>query len=109
MARTHQFARIAAFPRGDGELQQVNVQNTHIVCVTQRHREVCQRATCCLLLVYLTSTDDLIDFNVKGWRLKIIVCRTSPQVHGVGLTFVREVESGVIQDESDHRDRKTDI
>lgn len=32
MANTHQLARIAAFPCGDGELQQVNVQNTHIVC-----------------------------------------------------------------------------
>lgn len=30
-----------------------------------------------------------------------IMCLTSPQVHGVSLTFVREVESRVIQDESD--------
>lgn len=28
---THQFAFIVAFPCGDGELQQVNVQNTHVV------------------------------------------------------------------------------
>lgn len=32
-ASTHQFACITAFPCGDGELQQVNVKNTHIVCV----------------------------------------------------------------------------
>lgn len=31
MASTHQLARIAAFPCGDGELQQVNVQNTNVV------------------------------------------------------------------------------
>lgn len=31
---------------------------------------------------------------------------TSPQVHGVSLTFVREVESRVIQDESDSNMRK---
>lgn len=30
------------------------------------------------------------------------MCLTFPQVHGVSLTFVREVEGGVIQDESDH-------
>lgn len=30
-----------------------------------------------------------------------VMCCTSPQVHGVSLTFVREVESRVIQDESD--------
>lgn len=32
---THQLSRITAFPCGDGELQQVNVQHTHVVCVTQ--------------------------------------------------------------------------
>lgn len=35
------------------------------------------------------------------------MCLTSPQVHGVSLTFVREVESRVIQDESDHNKTKT--
>lgn len=39
-ASTHQFARIAAFPCGDGEFQQVDVQDTHIVCETQRHMVV---------------------------------------------------------------------
>lgn len=29
----HQFARITAFPGGDGELQQVDVQNAHVICV----------------------------------------------------------------------------
>lgn len=37
MASTNQFACVAALPCGDGELQQVNVQNTHIVCVMQRN------------------------------------------------------------------------
>lgn len=35
MVSTHQLSRITAFPCGDGELQQVNVQDTHVVCMTQ--------------------------------------------------------------------------
>ena len=37
MASTHQFACISAFPCGDGQLQQVDVQDAHIICVTNRH------------------------------------------------------------------------
>lgn len=32
-----------------------------------------------------------------------VMCGTSPQVHGLSLTFVREVERRVIQDESNRR------
>lgn len=37
---THQFAFIVAFPCGDGELQQVNVQNTHVVWVIESRERV---------------------------------------------------------------------
>lgn len=36
----HQFARITAFPGGDGELQQVDVQNAHIICVAKNTKGV---------------------------------------------------------------------
>lgn len=76
----HQFVFIVAFPRGNGELQQVDVQNTHVVWVTHSHGNA------------LHDTGPASGFYGHG--------RTSPQVHGVGVTFVREVEGGIIQDES---------
>lgn len=38
MVNTHQLASVTALPCGDGELQQVNVQNAHIVYITYRHK-----------------------------------------------------------------------
>lgn len=124
MACTHKFARITAFPCGDGQLQQVNVQNTHIVCVTNRdcfslHKSATHfgkemYAHSILHNVtnsnFCISADDtqtqktyfpLHIYYVSAHRTHVcIMCVTFPQVHGVSLTFVREVESRVIQDES---------
>lgn len=101
---THQFAFIVAFPCGNGELQQVNVQDTHVVWVIQSHGyisvglvrslkyEVCRQSLRYHKLIPLS----FIFFHIH----------TSPQVHNVSVTFVREVESRIIQDESDQDTNK---
>lgn len=62
MAITYQLARVAALPRGNGQLQQVDVQHTHIVCVMQMwfvRTEPLSRADYCLHLFCETASTKL--------------------------------------------------
>lgn len=56
---------------------------------------------------FISSVADVSWTNWNSSKLHWTI--TSPQVHSVSLTFVREVESRVIQDESDHNTTKTQL
>lgn len=62
MANTYQLARFAALPCGNGQLQQVNVQHTHIVCVMYRWFTGLLKLNlfCTLIIVYICFVTNVV-------------------------------------------------
>lgn len=86
MASTHQFARIAAFPCGDGKLQQVNVQDTHIIWMSQHASIRVQHLT----VVYdtiLLNQQILDSLNIKNAQMKTTACFWTETKHKIFLPF----------------------
>lgn len=101
---THQLSRITAFPCSDGELQQVNVQHTHVVCVTQtrggfiRKLLILQSFQHILLFILLTITAgqalnwQTIFQNACFWKKYILsdlsICHSASQYYsGCSCSF----------------------